>query len=590
MDKENNIDKLFKEKLAEYKPDFVPEHWQMMKAAIANPRNSGIAGTGKNTANLLLIISAIIIVSMGIFTYVLSEKLRLEGNNDKLTGQFSIEKNNNTFVENVMNNSSPENITSGNNEIYKNANEKNNGLSDENFSSDDDKNASDVINAGNAANKTNKAGRHDNIAITNNYTGKVKNNSGDNNNTLTKENLTSGNTENNKNNLQEENIQIIKDKDKDVTFPEYQPVNNAEDIDNSGKEMNDIVLLEPQKADETVQNEEVKNSDDNVSSVIDDYNSKKQQAEARKKLQSERNAKRGSKSKVNLETPPDYKIGILNNFEANPAYAGYNQRHTISVSTMVYKPLYKPGNDFNVPFGYKLAYDLTFGKRKNFGAGIDYSRFIGGAGGSLSVDMSFSYRFTLAPYHYLRVGATATFLSLDVNNTSLTFSDMIDNHHGFVFGTNEIFPGKTAQNKFDLGVGVWYSWESLYVGLSANHLTSPEAGLVSLYRIPREYMLSAGYALKFGDNFGMLPAIEMLCDEKTFRFTPAALFTYKRWLLFGAEFRNLKNAGIILGFNIKDNVIINLHTGLPMNKILIQNFGIIDYAGINVRLQFGGKR
>ncbi|HQI71466.1 MAG TPA: hypothetical protein PLT47_11990, partial [Bacteroidales bacterium] len=68
------------------------------------------------------------------------------------------------------------------------------------------------------------------------------------------------------------------------------------------------------------------------------------------------------------------------------------------------------------------------------------------------------------------------------------------------------------------------------------------------------------------------------------------LFTYKKWLLFGAEFRSLKDAGLVLGFNMKDNVIINIRSGIPMSKELMSNFGIIDYAGVNVRLQFGNQR
>jgi len=150
----------------------------------------------------------------------------------------------------------------------------------------------------------------------------------------------------------------------------------------------------------------------------------------------------------------------------------------------------------------------------------------------------------------------------------------------------KFFSGRTTKNNLDLGVGVWYSWKSLYVGVSAIHLTSPDIGVISSNTIPREYLLAAGYNYKISDNFGMLPALELKYNERIFNFTPGMLFTYRKWLLFGTEFKNLTNAGLVLGFNMKDNVIINIHSGVPMKRVIMNNFGIIDYAGINVRLQF----
>jgi type IX secretion system PorP/SprF family membrane protein len=281
---------------------------------------------------------------------------------------------------------------------------------------------------------------------------------------------------------------------------------------------------------------------------------------------------------------------MVNNFVVNPAFAGFNQRHTISLSTLIHKPLYKPSNDFNVPFEYSIAYDFNFGKRKNCGIGIDYKRFLGAAEGSLAVDLTFAYRINLAKYHNLRLGASASYIASDINKSDMTFPDMIDTRDGFVYNSNEVFPNKTTKNNFDLGMGVWYSWKTLYVGVSAIHLTSPEIGVVSKSKIPREYMLSAGYGVNLNKSLSVLPSTELKYIEKIINISPCMLFTYKRWLLFGIEFQNLRNAGLVLGYNLKNNVIINIYSGVPMNKDIIKNFGVIDYAGLSLHFQLGNYR
>jgi hypothetical protein len=141
-----------------------------------------------------------------------------------------------------------------------------------------------------------------------------------------------------------------------------------------------------------------------------------------------------------------------------------------------------------------------------------------------------------------------------------------------------------------LGMGVWYSWKTLFVGVSAIHLTNPEIGIISKSRIPREYMLSAGYGFNMSKTLNVLPAIELKYNERILNVSPSMLFTYKRWLLFGMEFQNLRNAGLVLGFNVKNNVIINIRGGVPMNKDIIENFGVVDYAGLSLRFQFGNYR
>ncbi|HNW68951.1 MAG TPA: PorP/SprF family type IX secretion system membrane protein [Bacteroidales bacterium] len=589
MDKNNQIDELFREKLGNYQPEYVPEHWQMMKSAIANPRVMNYKSNRLSIANIIMILSAILIVTSGIVTYVVSERTRQENVSEQ---QMAI----NTQPVNKISEQTANNVKSFNED--KNLTADKNLNENKSITNNHPVNSEKINQKNNAANNVNNntiksANNQDNVVKTNRNAFEKKNTAAVIDKKLAKKSepikTASAQTDkksvesivtNNKNEI----INNVKAEDNFVNGVkvDHKVINSDEEIVISSKSG----ITDKEKfmagSSESELNNPVISENVDYSSVIDDYNADKNKAEGNKK----QNRKSSSSKKKNLEAAPDYKVGVVNNTAVNPAYAGFNQHHTINVSTMVNKPLYKPGNDFNVPFEYSFAYDFNFGKRKNCGVGLDYTRFIGAAEGTKVVNLTFAYRFNLAKYHNLRVGASLSYYSSDLNKNDLSFPDMIDENHGFVFGTSEAIPDKTTKNKFDMGFGVWYSWRSLYVGVSAIHLTSPDIGVIGSNNLPREYLLKSGYNYAINDNYSMLSAVELRYNEKTFNFTPSVLFTFNKWLLFGTEFRNLRDAGVVLGFNMKDNVIINIHSGVPMNRILMNNFGIIDYAAISVRLQF----
>ncbi len=622
MDKNNHIDDIFREKLGNYKPEYNPEHWQMMKSAISSAPKTVSVSSGSITSVLLIVVSAIIIVSSGIYTYNLTQKNNPIDNSSRTIAQTNhatktpsdiITARDHSIAENSSlpdnNNSTTTNINpSVSNNIS--ASTENNNLSSEN------KATPSTINKSSATDKSSstqnkKQLKDKTVAVNSTFEKK----SGK---TITKDGnasikITSGkeisSVENNKGkaeNAVAKNIETNRIQTKDISTRKDVVVENTS-TENSKTNTNKITKVEDVSVKTNVQNEtnktavDVKQSENkkevvvadnnsgdnnNYSSVTDDYLNEKQKLDQKRKKAFEQHS---SKSKVN-ESVPDCKVAMVNNFVANPAFAGYNQRHTISMSTLFHKPLYKPSNEFNVPFEYSLAYDFNFGKRKNYGVGINYKRYLGAAEGSLDVDLTFAYKIFIAARHNIRFGISASYLVSDINKDNLTFPDMIDNKDGFVFNSNESFPGKSAKSNFDLGAGVWYNWKSLFVGVSAIHLTSPEVGILSNSRIPREYLLSTGYSFDIKKSVGVLPAVDLKYNGIVLKVTPSMLFTFRKWLLVGMEFQNLKNAGLVLGFNMKNNFIINIHSGIPMNKDIIENFGVIDYAGVGLRFQFGNYR
>ncbi len=573
MDKKNHIDDLFRSKLEGYNPDYVPEHWQMMKSALENSSKVGGDVSSKSLTSVLLLISAFIIVFTGIYTYTLSGKLRTQFDKNQTIAQS--QTLNRQQAASLNQNRTPVLALADNSQKVQLTNDKQaNAATITHHPKTSNPNTIPPIQKAEKKNITAKKSLVQNNTILSNNTLVVPSvKTGDNmqmtvksrvENDAKPENIVNDNVvvndaNNEINNQPTANVNVVSEKDKGLSESELSPTSNEENSD--------------------------------YTSVTDDYLAKKQNKDAKHFKNAALKAKYASQnSNANMEAAPDYKVSVVNSVVSNPAFAGFNQKHTVVLSTIVHKPMFQPASDFTVPFEYGIAYDFNFGKRNNYGLGVNYKRYVGGAEGSLDVDLTFAYRFYLAKDHYLRVGVSASYFTSGVNFAALTFPDMIDKNKGFVYNTNEVGPGHDGISKFDMGLGLWYSWKSLYVGVSASHLTSPNVGLISNSRLPREFTLSSGYSFKLNKSVDMLPAVELKYNTHTMNFTPNMLFAYNRWLLFGLEFQNLKNAGLVLGCNIKNNFILNLHGGVPMSKNLIDNFGIVDYAGVSLRFQFGKTR
>ena len=525
MDKNSHIDNIFRSKLADYEPKFDPEHWQMMKAAIESSPKKTFVGSRSFITKILLWVSALIIITSGIYTYTLSRRLN-----------------------NITTNERFANVSDSGKEIKKFRDGRNYQKSSKKV------NAVDYLTK---STPTDLSQKNNKKSI--DVSGKI----------VSKENDINKKVVESQNSVLENNRVIVTNEYSKKIMVIETPDINVDTLSNINDNANAII-----------------NVDNTFSTVIDDYNSQKQ------KLDKKRNDNklRSAYLKNSLEPLPDCKVSMVNNFVVNPAYTGFNQKHTVSISTLVHKPLFRPSGDFKIPFEYSIAYDFNFGKRKNYGIGLNYKRYLGAAEGSLAFDLTFAYRIFLAKKHNLRFGFSATYLATDINRKDLSFPDMIDPRDGFVYNSQETFPGRSVNNNFDLGIGVWYTWNTFYAGISAIHLTSPEVGIIIKSRMPREYMLSAGYGFNLSKNINTLPAIEVRYNGRILNVSPNMLFTYKKWFLFGLEFQNLRNAGIVLGYNLKNNIIINFHGGVPVNKDIIKNFGILDYAGLSMRLQFGNYR
>lgn len=553
MDNNKHIDEVFRDKLSGHQYEFVPEHWEMMKSVLDAAAKSGNKGFIGGLSKILIMVSALVMVVSGVYVYCVLNQIQSSSSQKQTSGIYS-----STFVsdhtsriisESISDNQQFTNPVTTNHYIAQSP-VNNQQYQQQQFTTAEITEQKD---------KNDKNNPQNNIQIINNEQVENADNQSSNNNVVVVETDEQQTYSNN-----QINAGVIRSRNDGYKESEAQDVREK------------IVINSVEQ-------------DDITGSIVDDYLAKKEKADAKNRKQ-KKNQKTGrSTEKFDHEAQAQTisNLSALNELTINPAFTGINRMHNVSISAMAHKPLYKPASDFSIPFEYSIAYDFSFGKYKNYGLGVNYRRFVGAAEGSLGADLTFAYRFDLNRNSSLRVGATACYLAYDINQSSLNFGDMLDGRHGFVYNTHETFPEKSLKSRFDLNVGFWYNWKTLYIGLAGRHLTSPDIGMLTSSGLSREYSLSAAYGLKIGRSFEMLPSVEMRYNENLFYCSPSLLFSYRRWLLYGVSFQDLNTAGIILGFNFYNNFIVNIRGGIPLNKGIRNNFGIIDYAGADLRIQFG---
>jgi type IX secretion system PorP/SprF family membrane protein len=133
--------------------------------------------------------------------------------------------------------------------------------------------------------------------------------------------------------------------------------------------------------------------------------------------------------------------------------------------------------------------------------------------------------------------------------------------------------GKESKQSLDLGLGLYYSNDRLYAGLSVTHLTRP----VLVYgdnptKTPRNYYFMAGYRFSFNNpEFELRPSILALSDLKTVLYSVNSLLFYRNKFWVGLDYRVKSSLGLLAGLNVLPELRLGYSYGY--NTSLLSRFG-----------------
>jgi type IX secretion system PorP/SprF family membrane protein len=121
---------------------------------------------------------------------------------------------------------------------------------------------------------------------------------------------------------------------------------------------------------------------------------------------------------------------------------------------------------------------------------------------------------------------------------------------------------------FDLGFGLYYNSDKMYVGLSTRHLN--EASIEDskgLIELKRHYYLTAGYVYPLASNLDLKPSILVKSEGVTTTLDVSSLVEYNNKLWGGVSLRPSYGAVLLLGTHINKDLKFGFSYDLPISKV-----------------------
>ncbi len=168
---------------------------------------------------------------------------------------------------------------------------------------------------------------------------------------------------------------------------------------------------------------------------------------------------------------------------------------------------------------YNASYDQHIDKLSG-GIGVLLNTDRAGQGILNTTTASFMYSFRLEVNRSfsMKLALQATYFQKKLDWQKLTFGDMIDKRHGFVYSTSELPPSRLTKANVDFAAGVLGYGEKYFIGFAVHHLTQPNEGFISMSRMPRRYTVHAGGIIN------LVKKVRRRSNEHTPTLSPNILF------------------------------------------------------------------
>lgn len=112
---------------------------------------------------------------------------------------------------------------------------------------------------------------------------------------------------------------------------------------------------------------------------------------------------------------------------------------------------------------------------------------------TLHASLMYSYLLEVNRDFTIKAGFEASYRTLQLDWSRLTFGDMIDPTYGFIYNTNEDIVNNEDNVSFpDFSAGFLGYTENMYFGFAAHHLTQPDQGFISVSHLPTKYTAHIG--------------------------------------------------------------------------------------------------
>lgn len=234
----------------------------------------------------------------------------------------------------------------------------------------------------------------------------------------------------------------------------------------------------------------------------------------------------------------------------------------------------------NAPMSTWFTFSSPFVIAKTrHGAGVRFLNDRYGLFTTQSLFVQYAYRQKLGS-GYLSAGVDLGFVNVGFKGDSVNLSKMGDDYHD----TNDdaIPMGSKSGMKFDMGVGLYYSTPTWWVGASYSHLIRPriEMGDGSTGKIQEVTLVGTmyivggyHYKLKNFREWVLTPSAMVMTDFASWDVNLTMMCDYKDRYRWGLGYRIMGSVNILLGVDIINGLQLGYSCELPTNKLLLESYG-----------------
>ncbi len=205
--------------------------------------------------------------------------------------------------------------------------------------------------------------------------------------------------------------------------------------------------------------------------------------------------------RVSAQQDPQFSQNMFNKLANNPGFAG----STGVIATSVLHRSQWMGFE-GAPSTQNFSIDAAI-PFLNGGVGLNIVKDNIAQFSNLGLQASYAYRTELG------VGQLGLGMSVGMYQSGLDGSEL----NPAVTGDNAIPMSSVSGSKLDLGAGVYFNTEDIYIGLSSAHMTEPivEWSDGDQYSLKRHYFLISGYSHEINSEFSLNPSIYLKSDGAT---------------------------------------------------------------------------
>lgn len=234
----------------------------------------------------------------------------------------------------------------------------------------------------------------------------------------------------------------------------------------------------------------------------------------------------------------------------------------------------------NAPMGtwFSFCSPFVIGKTSH-GAGVRFLNDRYGLFTTQSLYAQYAYRQKLGK-GYLSIGVDLGFVNVGFKGDSVNLAKMGDDYHE---ANDEAIPtGSKSGMKFDMGVGLYYSTPTWWVGASYSHLLRPEidwsdgtSGVEQKVTLAGTMYVSGGYRFRLKNyrEWVLTPSAMVMSDFASWDVNITLMCDYKDRYRWGLGYRIDGSVNILLGVDIISGLQLGYSCELPTNKLLLESYG-----------------